>query len=113
MLNIRILILSSILVLVLLLTAGLVAARTDMVSNASSNADTVSVQEQPVNLKVVPHSSSYRTQFSECYDVPIRELAACRNVGQRSAQPERPPLDECYDVSFWDVATCHDASQDP
>jgi len=113
MLNIRILVLSSTLVLVLLITLGLVAARTDAVSNPSSHADTVSVQEQPANLKVVPNSSSYRTQFGECYDVPLRELAACRSVGQRSAQPERPPLDECYDVSIWDNAACRNASQDP
>lgn len=112
MLNIRIVILSSILVFVLLLTVGLVAARTDVVSNASSNANTVPVQEKPAGLKVVSNASSYRTQFGECYDVPLRELTGCRNASQRSAQPERPPLDECYDVSFWDIAACRNASQD-
>ena len=114
MLNTRTLILSFILAVALLLSVGLLTARTEVVSNASSNPDGVSaVEEEPAALNSALSAPSYRSQFGECYDVSIMDLAACRGAGQRSAQPERPPLDECYDVSIWDLAACRNASQDP
>lgn len=114
MLNIRTLVLSVILVAAILLTVGLVTARTEVISNTSSNPGGVSaVEEEPADLKSVLNARSYRSQFGECYDVSIQDLAACRGASQRSAQAERPPLDECYDVSIWDLAACRNASQAP
>jgi hypothetical protein len=114
MLNIRILVLSSILVLVLVLTVGLVTARTELISNASSNpADISAAQEQSANPKAMLSTSSYRAQFGECYDVPIRDLAACRGASQSLDQPERPPLDECFDVSISELASCRNGGQAP
>jgi hypothetical protein len=112
MLNIRTLVLSSILVVALLLTVGLVTARTAVVSNLSSNPQDVSaVEEEPVALNSALSVPSYRSQFGECYDVSIRDLAACRGTSQRSEQPGRPPLDECFDVSISELAGCRNPSQ--
>lgn len=114
MLNIRTLVLSVILVAALLLTVGLLTAGTEVVSNASSNPGGVSaVEEEPADLNSVLSAPSYRSQFGECYDVSIQDVAACHGAGQRSAQPERPSLDECYDVSIWDLPACRNASQAP
>lgn len=114
MLNIRTLVLSVILVAALLLTVGLVTARTEAIPNPSSNPGGVSaVEVEPADRNSALNAPSYRSQFGECYDVSIQDLAACRGAGQRSAQPKRPPLDECYDVSIWDLAACRNASQLP
>lgn len=114
MLNIRTLVLSFILVVALLLTVGVLTAGTEVASTTSSNPEGVSaVEEEPAGLNSALSASSYRSQFGECYDVSILELAACRGASQRSDQPERPPLDECYDVSIWDLAACRNASQAP
>jgi hypothetical protein len=57
-------------------------------------------------------NKSYRNPLDVCYDVPIRELAACRIAGQASVQSNRPSLDECLDVSnISERAICREASQ--
>lgn len=108
MLNIRTFTLSVVLVAIFVLTVGLVTARPERVSDASSNVASVSeIQERSADPSDAYGASSYRSQFGECFDVSIRELAACRAAGQ--ADP--PPVDECFDVSLMEIASCREASQ--
>jgi len=112
MLNIRTFILSVVLVLILMLTVRLVTARTEVASSPSSDAASVSeIQEPSADLKNTYSPPSYRSQFGECFDVSIRDLAACRNASQAPVASYRQPLDECFDVSLSEVAECRDASQ--
>ena len=112
MLNLRTLILSVVLVLTLMLTIPLVAARTEVVSDPSTDVAGVSEnQEQSADLKNTYSAPSYRSQFGECFDVSIKDLAACRAASQAPLQSFRSPLDECFDVSISEVASCRAASQ--
>ena len=112
MLNLRTLILSVVLVITLMLTIPLVTAGTEVASNPSSEGANVSeIQEQPVGLKNSYSASSYRSQFGECFDVSIKDLATCRGASQPPVQSFRSPLDECFDVSISEVASCRAASQ--
>jgi hypothetical protein len=112
MLNIRTLILSVALVVMLIFTVQLVTARTDLVSNPSSDpAAAPDKQAQSADLNNTHSVPSYRSQFGECFDVPIREVAACRSAGREPVQSSRPPLDECFDVSISELASCRNASQ--
>jgi hypothetical protein len=112
MLNIRTIVLSVVLVLVVMLTAQLVTARTEVVSDPSTDAAGVSeIQEQSADLKNTYSALSYRSQFGECFDVSIKDLAACRAANQAPLQSFRSPLDECFDVSISEVANCRAASQ--
>ena len=114
MLNIRTLILSVVLVLTLMLTIPLVAARTEVTSNPSRDAASVSeIQEQSADLKNDYNAPSYRSQFGECFDVSIKDLTACRDASQAPVQVDRSPIDECFDVSLWEVASCREANQAP
>ncbi len=111
MLNIRTAILSVVLVVILLLAVSLVTARTEAVSNPAGRP--VSVQdnsEASADPREAP-IASYRSRLGVCFDVPIREAAACRSAGQTPAQSNRPPLDECFDVSISELASCRIASQ--
>ena len=112
MLNIRTLILSVVLVVVLILTVPLVAARTEPVSNPSGDAvGAPESKEQSLGLKNNYGPASYRSQFVDCFDVPIKELASCRELGQVPAQADGPTLDECFDVSISELASCRKESQ--
>ena len=112
MLNIRTIALSIVLVLILMLTARLATARTEAVSDPSTDAAGVSeIQEQSADLKSTYSALSYRSQFGECFDVSIKDLAACRAASQAPLQSFRSPLDECFDVSISEVANCRAASQ--
>ena len=112
MLKIRTITLSVVLVLILMLTAQLVTARTEVVSDPLMDAAGVSeIQEQSADLKNTYSAPSYRSQFGECFDVSIKELAACRAASQAPVQSFRSPLDECFDVSISEVASCRAASQ--
>jgi hypothetical protein len=114
MLNNRPFILSVVLVLISVLTVGLVTARTEIVSDPSSNPASVpDIQERPADLNDTYDAPSYRFQFGECFDVPIKDVAACRNVSQASVQADNSPVDECLDVSLWEVASCRKANQAP
>lgn len=126
MLNLRTIVLSIGLVLILILSVPLVAARTEVVSDPASDPvslldhqdryDTMSTSDPVIvlghqdrydkmNKAPIP---SYRSQFGECFDVSIRELAACRDASQ--AEPSS--IDECFDVSIGEIASCRNASQD-
>jgi hypothetical protein len=112
MLNLRTLILSVVLVLTLMLTIPLVTAGTEVASNPSSEAAGVSeIQEQAADLKNEYNAPSYRSQYGECFDVSIRDLAACRDASQALISSYQSPLDECFDVSISEVAGCREASQ--
>ena len=142
MLNIRTIVLSIGLVLILILTVPLVAARTEVVSDPASDAASDSENQPPAaDLINTYDAPSYRSQFGECYDVSIRdlaacreaseaaiqvetsavdecfdvsnisELAACRDANQAAIQEDYPAVDECFDVSLWEVASCHSTSQ--
>jgi hypothetical protein len=114
MLNIRTVVLSIGLVVILMLTVGLVTARTELVSDTSSTPARVpEIQERPADLNDTYGASSYRSQLGECFDVPIRELAACRNASQAAIPAEDSAVDECFDVSLWEVTSCRKANQGP
>jgi hypothetical protein len=92
MLNIRPIILSVVLVVLLLLAVPLVAARTEVVSDPSSDL-VIALDHQErydkMNKLPIPHQDrydkmnrvpipSYRSPLDVCYDVPLREVASCR-----------------------------------
>lgn len=111
MLNIRTVILSVVLVVLLVLAVPLVTARTEAVSKPAG--ELASAPDDPkafVDQSKAP-IASYRSQFGECFDVPIREVAACQNTGQAAIQVEASAVDECFDVSLSELASCRDASQ--
>jgi hypothetical protein len=112
MLNIRIVILSATLVVLLLLAIPLATARTEVISDPSGDSATVSNHpEESVDQNIAP-VPSFRDPLDECFDVPIRDLAACRGAGQTPVQSNRPSLDQCFDVSnISERALCREASQ--
>ena len=88
MLNIRIVILSVVLVLILMLTVSLVAARTEVASDPAN--DPVSVldnQESSANQNKAS-IPAYRSPLDECFDVPLRDAAGCRNASQTFSDQE-------------------------
>ena len=112
MLNIRTAILSVGLVLMLLLTARLVSSKTEVVFDSFHSAASVSAnQRQSADLINAYDAPSYRSQFGDCFDVSIRDLAACRGGNQAAVQANHSAVDECFDVSLWEVASCRNASQ--
>ena len=111
MLNIRTISMSIILALVLLFAVQLVTARTEVVSNPSSDlASVLDNREQSANQNKSP-IASYRSRLGECFDVPLREAAACQATSQASGIFYQLPLDECFDVSISEVTRCREASQ--
>jgi hypothetical protein len=126
MLNIRTFILSLALVVIFMLTVGLVTARSEIVSDPSSNpASGLEVQEHPVNSIDTYRARSYRSNYGErqepiassrsrldeCYDVPVSEIAACRSGVQTLIPSYRSKLDECSDVGLIYRAQCLSESQ--
>ena len=111
MLNIRTLILSVVLVVLLLLTVPLVTARTEAVSNPAGEPVAMpDNSEASADQRKAP-ITSYRSQFGECFDVPIREVEGCLNADQAAIQAKASAIDECFDVSLGEVASCREASQ--
>lgn len=111
--NIRTVILSVVFVVILMLTAGLVTAETKVRSDTSRNGVKPEIQEQSIDLEIRHSAPSYRSQFGECFDVSIKELAACRDESQKAAQSHRSPIDECFDVSISELTACRNESQAP
>jgi hypothetical protein len=109
MLKIRTIILSGILVVFLVLTVQMVTAgRVSGSEPESGTGNAAESQEVSTGLKKTYNITDYRSQFGECSDVSIAELAACRAESQL---PVRVPLDECFDVSLIEVASCRAADQ--
>jgi hypothetical protein len=110
MLKIRTAVLSVVLVLVLMLTAQWVTARTNVVSASSRDSALVMKNQQSLNQNKAS-ITSYRSPLEECFDVSLMEADSCRKASQASVGLYRPPRDECFDVSLRDVSACHNASQ--
>ena len=49
---------------------------------------------------------SYRPPLDECFDVPLREVASCRNASQVPVPSYRSPLDVCSDAGLIYRAEC-------
>jgi len=114
MLNFRTFTLSIGLAAIFVLTVGLVAARTENVSHSTSApASAAEIQQRPADRNDTYRVPSYRSQYGECFDVPIREVAACHRASQTSVQADRSLVDECYDVSLSEVASCRKANHAP
>ena len=56
-------------------------------------------------------SKSYRSPLDECSDVPLREVANCRNASQVPVPSYRSPLDVCSDAGLIYRAQCLSQSQ--
>jgi hypothetical protein len=114
MLNIRTFIFAVGLIVVLALTAQFVTAGTEAASTSLSEvASLPNDQDQPANTNSVGVIASYRSPLDECFDVSLREAAACRESGQTTIPSYQYPLDECFDVSIQDVASCRATSRTP
>ena len=112
MLNIRTVILSVVLVVLLLLAVPLVAARTEVVSAPPSNpVIALDHQDRYDKMNRVP-IPSYRSPLDECFDVPLSEVAACRAEGQTLIPSYRSKLDVCSDVGLIYRAQCLNESQE-
>jgi hypothetical protein len=112
MLNIRTFILSVTLVAILMLAVPLVTARTEAFSNPAGEPVAVPDNSEASADQRKSPIASYRSQFGECFDVPIRELAGCLNASQASVQADQSPVDECFDVSISELAGCRKQSQE-
>jgi hypothetical protein len=111
MLNIRTLILSVALVVILMLAVPLVTARTEVASNPSGDpASVLNHQEESVNQNKAP-IPSYRSPLDVCFDVPLREATACRSTSQTTARSYPRPIDECSDAGLIYRAQCLRESQ--
>ena len=111
MLNIRTFTLSVALFLILVFTTQLLLARTEVISEPSSNPASVIQNQQPsVNQNIV-HLPKYRSSLDECFDVSLMDLANCRSERQVSIPSYRNPLDTCFDVPLKDVISCRNADQ--
>jgi hypothetical protein len=113
MLNIRMVLLSAVVLLVLGLTARLVTAGTEVVSDPSSDPARVINNQAPSASQNKAPIPSYRSPLDECFDVPLREAASCRNASQVLIPSYRSPLDECYDVPLREANSCRNASRPP
>jgi len=114
MLNIRTFTLSIVMVTVFVFTIALANVRTENVSHAANNLASASeIKERPANLSETNKVTSYRSQFGECFDVPIKDLAACRSASQAAVQMQNSALDECFDVSLSEAANCRKANEEP
>jgi hypothetical protein len=109
--NIRTVILSLALVVVLTLAVPLVTARTAVASNPASDSVAVADNSQEAATQHKAPIPSYRSRFDVCFDVPLSEAAACRAEGQTLMPSYRSRLDECFDVSLSELASCRSAGQ--
>ena len=80
MLNIRMVLLSAVVLLVLGLTARLVTAGTEVISDPSSDPARVINNQAPSASQNKAPILSYRSPLDECFDVPLREATNCRNA---------------------------------
>ena len=111
MLNLRTIVLSVVLVLVLMLTGRLVTAGTEVVADPSSDSASVIDNQESSSDQNKASIPSYRSPLDECYDVPLREANSCRNASRPPIPLYRSPLDVCYDVPLNAAAACRLAEQ--
>ena len=88
MLNTRTVILSIVLVVILMITAGLVTARTEVVSDPSNDPAGLLENQAPsasqINLDY--YTRPYRSPLDVCYDVGLMERAKCLSESQVSTR---------------------------
>ena len=86
MLNIRPFLLSIVLVVILIITAGLVTPRTHIVFDPSKDPVGLFENQAPsasqINLDY--YTRSYRYPLDECYDVGLRDRTQCLNESHES-----------------------------
>lgn len=111
MLNIRTVILSVVLVVLLLLAIPLVAARTEAASDPAGASVGVPDNSEVSTDQREAHIPSYRSPLDVCFDVPVSGIAACRAEGRTLIPSYRSKLDECFDVSVSELASCRNAGQ--
>ena len=80
MLNIRTVILSLALVVILMVAVPLVTARTELGSNPSGDPAGAPDNSEESDSQVKAHVPSYRSRLDECFDVPVSEVTSCRNA---------------------------------
>ena len=105
MLNIRTIILSAVVLVALIFAVTLATARADAVPAPSDHsAELIEDQQSTVQNKApIP---TYRSPLEACFDVPLREVAGCREASQASVGSYRPLRDVCFDVPIGEVAAC-------
>ena len=91
-----------------------VAPETDNVYSESKE-DALRAYQLGERYGVMPQqdarNKSYRSPLDECFDVPLREVASCRNASQVPVPSYRSPLDVCSDVGLIYRAQCLSESQ--
>jgi hypothetical protein len=94
-----------------LFAAQLATAETEDVSNLSSDSvNVINDKERTAKQNTAP-VSAYRSPLDECFDVPLREAAACHAESQSFVPSYRSQIDECFDVSLSELASCRNANQ--
>jgi len=112
MLNIRTVILSATLVVLLLLAIPLATARTEVSSDPSDESASALNHPEEVANRNIASIPSYRDPLDECFDVPLSEAAACHAEGQSLVPSYRSKLlDECSDAGLIYRAQCLRESQ--
>lgn len=109
--NIRTVILSVGLALVFLFAARLAIANTKVVDEPSSQPAGVVAAPGQTSNQNNSHIPSYRSRLADCFDVPLREAAACQNTSEPAAPSYRSRVDECFDVPLSELASCRDGSR--
>jgi hypothetical protein len=113
MLNIRTVILSALVLVALIFAVPWVTARTEVVSDPSSDPVTVLNHQDRYDKMNKVSIPSYRSSLDECFDVPLREAAACHAEGQSLVPSYRSKLlDECSDAGLIHRAQCLKESQE-
>jgi len=82
MLNIRTVILSAALLVALIFAVTVVTARTEVVSDPLSEPVIVLDNQEPSGNQYNVPIPSYRSPLDECFDVPLRDAAGCRDASQ-------------------------------
>jgi hypothetical protein len=97
-------------VLMLILTFRFVSAHTEVAANPASQPASIFNNDASTNPYHI-NFPIYRTTLSECFDVPLWQVASCRHASQTPARTYRSSLDECFDVPISEVARCRVAHQ--
>ena len=106
------------LVVLAALTLRQARATTEVVAGQSDNSSTTLDQSRgSAGQTTLVRPRPYRASLDECFDVPLKDAAACRSHTQAFAPPAaeptppyRPSSDECFDVPLKDAAACRAAN---
>jgi hypothetical protein len=90
-----------------------VLATREVVVGHSDSATTLDGAPASAGLDALVRPRPYRASLDECFDVPLKDAAACQSHTQAFALPAaeptseyRLPSDECFDVPLKDAAAC-------